>query len=271
MALSKPLVAVIGEEVECGICLERLKSPRVLGCLHSFCEECLHGYVNDRSDKSLVCPACRDVTAIPSSGISGLRPDFRANKLLKALEEEEQRQSMCTSTEHNCSLCGSPRALVFCTECDMIMCKICSDFHMKIPPCRNHETNFLNVELLSGILIVGDATSASKCPKHGEQFQCYCQTCGVPICTDCTVLEHRRVDGHDCVYLQDIMPQLRLELETLFTGVKNRNLTLEAFSKVIEQRKQTFQLLYDSIDQQIVSALADIQECILEKPVSFRS
>ena len=265
MALSKPLDTVIGEELECGICLERLKSPRLLTCLHSFCEQCLQRYVSDnRIEKSLACPACRDLTAIPTSGIAGLRPDFRANKFLKALEEEEERKAKYTSTEKKCSLCDSPKAIIFCIECDVIMCKLCSGYHMKMPLSRNHKTNQIS-ELLKGELNVGRAKSASTCSRHDEQLKFYCKTCFMPICADCTVLDHNKADGHDCVYLKEIMPQLRLELSELSEKVEAKQMTLQAFSKAIGEGKGAFKNHYGSIDKQIEDELAKIKQTLLKK------
>lgn len=46
MADSIPVVRQIDRQLlNCGICLERYKSPKVLPCLHTFCQTCLAEYI----------------------------------------------------------------------------------------------------------------------------------------------------------------------------------------------------------------------------------
>ena len=43
MAKATSLVDSLGKELECAVCLEQYKEPKVLPCLHSFCKKCLEG------------------------------------------------------------------------------------------------------------------------------------------------------------------------------------------------------------------------------------
>ena len=42
--------------MECPVCLENYKNPRILICGHSYCEECLFAQIKD---EVVVCPECR--------------------------------------------------------------------------------------------------------------------------------------------------------------------------------------------------------------------
>ena len=49
------------KELECTICLEQYKEPKVLPCLHSFCKTCLEGLLPIKEGLSwrVDCPSCR--------------------------------------------------------------------------------------------------------------------------------------------------------------------------------------------------------------------
>ena len=58
--------ANLEKQVECPICLEQFKEPKVLSCLHSYCKSCLQKYVTKTSDKQhkITCPECRQETQV---------------------------------------------------------------------------------------------------------------------------------------------------------------------------------------------------------------
>ena len=45
----------------CKICLDDLKYPKTLPCLHTFCAQCLHYYIehNNIDGRKFTCPVCR--------------------------------------------------------------------------------------------------------------------------------------------------------------------------------------------------------------------
>ena len=58
--------ANLEKQVECPICLEQFKEPKVLSCLHSYCKSCLQKYVTKTSDEQhkITCPECRQETQV---------------------------------------------------------------------------------------------------------------------------------------------------------------------------------------------------------------
>ena len=67
--------------LECPICLEQFKNPKMLPCQHSFCmEDCMEKLPRNKHGKQLhiICPICRKENFIPKNG-------FPINYLLQSL------------------------------------------------------------------------------------------------------------------------------------------------------------------------------------------
>ena len=90
MASSK-LVAQINQDLlVCGVCLEQFKKPRVLPCLHAFCETCLEKYCKGK--KQILCPTCQQATAVPRDGVCGFPAHFLVNTLLDTIDKVRERE-----------------------------------------------------------------------------------------------------------------------------------------------------------------------------------
>lgn len=70
------------EFLNCGICLGRYCNPKVLPCLHTFCQVCLSNYIPDES-LSVSCPVCRQQSIIPVDGVKALQTNFFITNLME--------------------------------------------------------------------------------------------------------------------------------------------------------------------------------------------
>ncbi|KAM6342059.1 tripartite motif-containing protein 3 [Podargus strigoides] len=84
-AAGGPLARVEHQVLVCGICLERFRTPKVLPCLHTFCERCLQSHIPAQS-LTLSCPACRRSSILPERGVAALMD----NSVIAALVERLQ-------------------------------------------------------------------------------------------------------------------------------------------------------------------------------------
>ena len=65
MAKASTLTENLEKELECAVCLEQFKDPKVLPCLHSFCKICLEGLVGRKGNAGkLNCPTCRIIVEV---------------------------------------------------------------------------------------------------------------------------------------------------------------------------------------------------------------
>uniref|UniRef100_A0A0B6ZUP3 Tyrosine-protein kinase n=1 Tax=Arion vulgaris TaxID=1028688 RepID=A0A0B6ZUP3_9EUPU len=79
------------EFLSCKICLDPLRRPKALPCLHSFCELCLKDYVRripGNQPGYFPCPMCRKSTFVPHDGVAGFPDNFLLTSLADTIQEE---------------------------------------------------------------------------------------------------------------------------------------------------------------------------------------
>ena len=88
MAGQSDLRAKLEQEVTCAICLDQLKDPKLLPCHHSFCKTCLERHQRSREQQRdiLLCPVCKKVIPLSSSGIDALPIDFKYKNLVDLIQ-----------------------------------------------------------------------------------------------------------------------------------------------------------------------------------------
>ncbi|XP_071830713.1 uncharacterized protein [Apostichopus japonicus] len=80
----------IGENfLSCPICIQHLKEPKVLPCLHRYCSDCLESYIKQRQGE-LECAVCRDLFTIPPEG-------FKTDYAVKSIVEYVHRKRSVTT------------------------------------------------------------------------------------------------------------------------------------------------------------------------------
>ncbi|KAG7262928.1 hypothetical protein CRUP_018931 [Coryphaenoides rupestris] len=104
-AIPSPVVRQIDKQfLICSICLDRYENPKVLPCLHTFCERCLQNYIPAHS-LTLSCPVCRQTSILPEQGVAALQGNFFITNLMDMMEFycpscETAMCEECTGGEH---------------------------------------------------------------------------------------------------------------------------------------------------------------------------
>ncbi|XP_073674344.1 tripartite motif-containing protein 3 [Garra rufa] len=136
---TSPVVRQIDKQfLVCSICLEHYHNPKVLPCLHTFCERCLQNYIPPQS-LTLSCPVCRQTSILPEKGVSALQNNFFITNLMEVLQREQD----CTRPEASSGLesagaatyapplsCPNHEGKVmefYCESCETAMCLECTD------------------------------------------------------------------------------------------------------------------------------------------------
>ena len=138
---SSGVVKQISQQLlSCGICLGKYNLPKVLPCLHTFCQDCLTSYVPTHS-LAVTCPICRSTSILPLEGVPGLQTNFFLNNLMDVVNPDlnTSHRSSSASGSHGqggsllCTSdsCGSDdsRAISKCLDCDIYLCEHCEKAH----------------------------------------------------------------------------------------------------------------------------------------------
>ena len=178
-------------DLNCQICTKTLNIPRVLDCLHSFCEKCIKNNLEMEeyeasSEISIKCIICENFTDIPDGCVSRLPLNCFAKNAIDLLIIETSKESSvkCTNCEDGAT------AMSRCVECTEFLCSVCVTAHKRFRLTKDHR-----IILLDALQV--DKSSVHRpvhCPQHSpELYMFYCEVCEELICKECTILAHR---GH---------------------------------------------------------------------------
>ncbi|XP_071836536.1 uncharacterized protein [Apostichopus japonicus] len=178
--------------LSCCICMNQFKTPKMLPCIHSFCEECIEKYAAKQDGNEIPCPTCRKVCTLPEAGVKGLQTNFHlinlAEKvnLLEKLTSKEKRASVCDS-------CKNPEVVAFCVDCNFVICSKCKSHHALFPILQSHSV--IPLKQINDPKFQQEWKTARSpfCALHtSEKLQFYCKTCSKLICRDCTIVLHSK-------------------------------------------------------------------------------
>ncbi|KAH9524918.1 hypothetical protein Btru_028252 [Bulinus truncatus] len=183
--------------LQCAVCLERFRQPKILPCQHTFClTPCLEGLV-DRRTRSIRCPECRADHFVPRNGpasfpnnltvigfleLAGPAGDavesqsrgqvsetFSSSRLSELSRPQRVSSPMQVTPEPaaadsgGCTVCRSDGRVSRCCHCDQLVCEECRRSHMQ------QLTNLNGLKMITAPVIRENALFVSglnDIPKH---------------------------------------------------------------------------------------------------------
>ncbi|XP_052062561.1 uncharacterized protein LOC127702402 [Mytilus californianus] len=249
-------MATSGHEKEkeiftCCICLEQLKSPSSLPCLHTFCFQCISEYIlstERRSGHKLLnytCPVCR-ITVTPSNvetdttqWIKSLQRNLTISPLIETTKEPQNQE---------CHICKRKKkhisATKWCRDCTEAYCDDCCDTHSFITSLTNHkvvdiksiQTNEEEIDLFK----ISDS-----CPVHSSKvIEAYCFDHLQLCCVLCVTYQHRQCKDvqaiedltskkDDSCSFESNLTEIQSGTEKLLQAQKDEKITLKkSFSSI---------------------------------------
>ncbi|XP_038055891.1 E3 ubiquitin-protein ligase TRIM56-like [Patiria miniata] len=207
--------------LECPICFSRFTNPKILDCLHSFCQRCLEKMMEGHpQQREITCPVCRQQTALSEAGIGGIANHF---SLMALVDEVTQQEELVKSLKSKiiCEVCEEEEAIVRCLECREYLCDFCHNAHRRSKKLKNHETTSID-NLRSGTAPYQSRLrhEVPKCPKHPSQdLYFFCETCTTLICAACTALDHK-APGHKFIDISAAVASCKEKVTELITEAK---------------------------------------------------
>ncbi|XP_071807880.1 uncharacterized protein [Asterias amurensis] len=129
--------------LECQICMDRFKEPKMLECSHSFCLECLqHLAETNTTSPTLICPLCRSQTSLTKNRVSQLCSDFKLTSLLDEIREHETKLQSLQEIQppdrkesvSKCSKHTGKDVIMYCDSCKQLICTTCIAKDHKMHP-----------------------------------------------------------------------------------------------------------------------------------------
>ncbi|XP_071786897.1 E3 ubiquitin-protein ligase TRIM56-like [Asterias amurensis] len=252
MASSNPLKVsaiekIVQNHLECGICFDPYKDPKILDCLHSFCKICLQNYqsTNFKDATMLICPLCRKKTQLHQKDVQALKTNFN----ITGLADQLKLVSLSEDNQWVCKLCKDKNeATHFCFDCPAIFCANCYKVHQK-----SHTVITLK-DISDGKIASKDRKPKRRpeCQTHeGEVMWFYCSTCDVMICQACTVIDHCKPQ-HEYIDCNQASSTYKQSLAQLFTPLKET-------MKKLEQSQATASTMKDNLNIAAMRTMADLK------------
>ncbi|XP_052076816.1 E3 ubiquitin-protein ligase Midline-1-like [Mytilus californianus] len=203
-------MATVGQNYEqdaftCPICLETLKSPKSLPCLHTFCETCIGEFIvstEQRADQNLSnypCPVCRKV-------VTPTNPEDETSQWAASLPHNLTISSLilmqnAKSVEQECHICKRQhkisKATHWCRDCIEALCKECLHLHGLMKLFADHkivqvkEIDTSASEQEPDLCMISDS-----CPVHSSKsVVAFCFDHHELCCVLCVTVQHRRCEN----------------------------------------------------------------------------
>ena len=244
------------KEAECPLCIETVKNPKTLPCLHSFCLECLDklaGFARRQQQTTIKCPVCQTSFQIPEGDtFNNLPTSFHLNRLVDvlALKDGSAQAQQCGNCDDNLN-----SATCYCFVCQNFLCKDCFEAHQRLKATRGHRNVLIDkLQTRDVEELINRPVMCSQQYHENQPLEFYCEECKVPICHKCSVVSHNR---HTITDTQKAAQVQKMQMAEAVKKVKAETVLYEnEIKKQIE--------LMDKNKNKILSAEKKMSEAVEE-------
>ncbi|XP_046570571.1 protein wech-like [Haliotis rubra] len=134
---------------------------------------------------------------------------IKASIIIQGLIDTQEPSTSTADTGSFCSVCEklgeTTPGTLWCSECEVLLCKRCVKMHRASPASHDHEmcdlSGEMNVKRRRKVV----------CPEHkGEVIKFVCKDCHKAACQTCCVLHHRKCES--VVTMESVMPTMKYHL-----------------------------------------------------------
>ncbi|KAJ8310256.1 hypothetical protein KUTeg_012121 [Tegillarca granosa] len=203
--------------------------PRILFCLHTFCEKCLNQLV---VRNSIVCPSCKTKSDLSPGGVQCLPEDVsRRNMVEFAKVKERTSEILCRDCPDDNQASG------FCRDCHIYMCIECTDTHRRSVASKSHTVLSIGEIKHFGADFFQRKLKCTTPGHEGQPLEFFCSKpkCKIPICTKCIVPDHDESKGHVVQNLVEYhagkLLKLQECLKVMDESIKVSNMSVQHFKQ----------------------------------------
>ncbi|KAL3892081.1 hypothetical protein ACJMK2_004318 [Sinanodonta woodiana] len=274
MAVASQVEARLSQILECPICLDTLKKPKVLPCGHTYCASCLQSHINNTVTHSgthracFPCPVCRVETASsdPNISIEQWAETLPVNSIVYSLLDFSGGNKAVNYCGQCQKLGKESLATCICKECDQAMCLTCKQYHNGFPSLSHH-----------GIINISDGdesctvSTSELCSIHStERIKFVCGDHNTMCCNTCVILEHRKCDRvitvDEMIKSFDIKTKLK-EVETTINKCEEHlqqiRRRIEASYETIQKDKANILQHLHSLKTQLMAKLQKLEDDVI--------
>ncbi|KAJ8335164.1 hypothetical protein SKAU_G00408030 [Synaphobranchus kaupii] len=223
----------------CGACGTKLgpdRSPQLLPCLHSLCQQCVPQAVGvDRRE----CPVC---------GVEYALTEVFDNLFFTESQEITQ-----------CGGCGGAEAGAWCMECGEALCPECVSAHKRVKVTREHNVLPQRPPSVSAPTMY--------CKTHREErVKLICLSCDQPTCRECQLTFHQ---NHRFQFLHEAIADEKDQIRSLMEDVKLQRLDVRRSLCDLDKRLLDLKELQNKLNGELRDAIMCFREVLLKRAMSL--
>ncbi|XP_019646056.1 PREDICTED: tripartite motif-containing protein 3-like [Branchiostoma belcheri] len=163
---SNAISDIADEFLVCQVCLEDFRQPKMLPCLHTFCQPCLEKLLAAEPVGKLDCPTCRQDVPLPQNGVQGLKFNFLVGKLRDILQQQPAGKTPEAREDGvPCTVCEvGNSAQFYCVECTEYLCQTCNNTHRRFKATKSHKVVTVQDLQIGQVTADGDQVRAPLSP-----------------------------------------------------------------------------------------------------------
>ena len=256
-------------EITCSLCLDLYEDPKLLPCLHYYCQKCINPMVlraatGHRGNVTIDCPECRRPAEIPGNKASNLQTVFHVNRLKEVYRVWKTAQA-AAADRGLCELCKQEgkTSTSFCQQCSRLMCTSCTGMHKNVPACASHD--------IVSIDDIGQSPTAPSIASHDTKAYCvkhqknplalFCNSCQSLICRDCTLVNHK---DHQYDFIAEVVEKHKEYVRNSLSSVHELHSCiqkcLESIAKARSDNRDREVAIVKDIETSISQAISELQK-----------
>ncbi|XP_051953394.1 tripartite motif-containing protein 14-like isoform X2 [Xyrauchen texanus] len=161
-------------------------------------------------------------------------------------------ERLSSSTHVPCHYCPSSDqkvAVKTCLVCGASMCSEHLRAHLEKPVFQNHS-------LVNPV----EDVSLWRCQEHQEMNRIYCQSCGVCVCTVCSLVGSHK--GHECISIRKAEQELRGSLKDEMTKIQKTEKSIVEKAFVLSEKKHGAQTGLEKVRAAVLQKYQAMREAL---------